>query len=199
MLGDGLCRSRAADGFHHHVVLQDGCLQVVELTLHDGLCLGTRQWFQPFHYYCVGQVFTWFFVGIFDSLKLPAGCHHLLHQQRSRDGFQEIVHSHLHLSLLCLRHGDHIHEAGCLLTFAVARTPSYNLYHLCQRTSHANGQAHLTPLPVEALFGCAQGDDDIDVVAILDILQISLHHIALFQTVFHQIGHLQQTAVSRPD
>ena len=54
-------------------------------------------------------------------------------------------------------------------------------------------------MPVKSLFGSTQGDDDINVIALLDILQIVLHHIALFQTVFHQIGYLQQTAVSCPD
>ena len=69
------------------------------------------------------------------------------------------------------------------------------MHHLCERTSHADGQAFLAPLPVESFLGSAQGDDDVDVVAALHALQVALHQVAGLGMVFHEVGHFQEPSV----
>ena len=198
MLGDRLCRCRATDCFHHHIVLQNGSFQVVELTFHDGFCLVARQWLQAFHYDGMCQV-TIRFILIFYGLKLPAWSHHLFHQQRSSNRFQEVVHCHLHLCLFGIRHSNHIYKSGSFLALAVARASSYNLYHLRQRATHAYSQTHLAPLPVEAFLCRSKSDDDVHIVAAFHLLQIILHHIPLFLFILHEIGHFQYSPVICPD
>ena len=130
---------------------------------------------------------------------MPTGSHHLFHQQRGSDGFQEVVHCHLHITLLCLRHRYQIDELRRFLALTVSCASAYDLNHLRQRTAHAHRQAHLAPLPVEALLGGAQCDDDVHIVLVLHPLQVALHHIALLHIILHQVGHLQQPSVLSAD
>ena len=81
-LGDGLSRGTAADGLHHQVVLQHARLQVVELFFHDEFGLGARQRFQAFYHQGAGIERTRLVaVHILHGLEMPAGGHHLLHQE----------------------------------------------------------------------------------------------------------------------
>ena len=181
---------------HHHIVLQHACFQVVELLLHNELCLCARQRFQALYHQrtCVQRT-GFIIINILHRLEMPAWSHHLFHKQRGGNGLQEIVHSHLHVGLLSIGHSNHIHKLSRRLALTVSGTTSYNLHHLCQRATHANGEAFLTPLPVESLFCRAKGNDDVHVVAALHPLQISLHKVARLGMVLHKVGHLKQSAV----
>ena len=198
VLRNRLCRRRAAECFHHHVVLQNGCFQVVKLTFHNGLCLYARQRFQTFHHKSPDRTLP-SFGGVGGGFKLPTWSHHLFHQQRGCNRFQEVVYGHLHFSLFSLWHGNHIYKSGSFLTLAVARTSSYNLYHLRQRATHANSQTHLAPLPVEAFLCSSKSDNDVHIVAAFHLLQIVLHHVALFLLILHEVGHFQHSPVICPD
>ena len=106
---------------------------------------------------------------------MPTRRHHLLHQKRSRNGFQKVVHRHLHIGLIGIRHSYHVHKLSRFLAFAITGASSDNLHHFGQRATHTDGQTFLTPLPVETFLGSTQSDDNIYIITLLDSLQISLH------------------------
>ena len=130
---------------------------------------------------------------------MPARRHHLLHQKRCGNGFQKVVHRHLHIGLIGIRHSYHVHKLSRFLAFAITGASSDNLHHFGQRATHTDGQTFLTPLPVETFLGSTQSDDNIYIITLLYPLQISLHQIASLGVVFHQIGNLQQSAVLGSD
>ena len=191
---DGLCRCRATDGTHNQVIVQHIGLQVVKLFLHDLFGSDTGQRLQPFDHDRMRIMLLMLHVTSHRA-EVPVGSHHLFHEQRGRDGFQEIIDCHLHLCLLCIGHSDHVHEACRLLPLAITSAATDDLDHLSQRPSHTYGEAHLAPLPVESLLGSTQGNDDVHILLAVHPLQIGLHPVALLGIVFHQISHLQQTAI----
>ena len=137
--------------------------------------------------------------GILYRLEMPAGSHHLFHQQRGRNSFQEVVHSYFHITLFCIRHGYHVYKLGRLFAFTVTCTSSYYLDDLCQRATYSYRQTYLTPLPVKSFLGCTQGDDDVHILLVPHALQIALHHVAFLLVILHQVSHLQQSSVLSPD
>ena len=130
---------------------------------------------------------------------MPTRSHHLFHKQRSGNGLQKVVHSHLHIGLLGIGHSNHIHKLSRLLALTVSGATSYNLHHLRQRTTHANGEAFLAPLPVKPLFSCAKSNDDVHVITAFHSLQVALHNVAGLSMVFHEVSPLKQPAVLGPN
>ena len=130
---------------------------------------------------------------------MPTWRHHLLHQKRCGNGFQKVVHRHLHIGLIGIRHSYHVHKLSGFLAFAITGASSDNLHHFGQRATHTDGQTFLTPLPVETFLGSTQSDDNIYIITLLYPLQISLHQVASLGVVFHQISNLQQSAVLGSD
>ena len=196
MLRNHFSRCRTADSFHHRLILQDGSLQVVQLFLYDEFGFFARQRFQSFHYQRP-SIFLSFIRRVSCCLEAPTRSHYLFHQQRCGNGFQKVVDSHLHVTLLSFRHRNHIGKPCCFLPFTITGTSTYNLDNLRQRTSDTNRQAHLTPLPVESLFSCSQGNDNVHIFTVFHTLQIALHHIALLLVVLYQVCNLQQSPISR--
>ena len=166
--GDGFSRSTSADGFHHQFVLQDRSLQIIQLLLYYHLRLLARQRFQALYHQGTGiQRTTLITIHILHRLEMPARRHHLLHQKRCGNGFQKVVHRHLHIGLIGIRHSYHVHKLSRFLAFAITGASSDNLHHFGQRATHTDGQTFLTPLPVETFLGSTQSDDNIYIITLL--------------------------------
>ena len=135
------------------------------------------------------------FLRLLRSLKVPAWCHHLFHKQRCSNCFQKIVHSHLHVRQVCIRHGYHVDKASSVFALAVTGTTTDNLNDLSQRTTHTHGEAGVTPLPVESFLGCAQCDDEVHIICLLHLAEIGVDSSPCLRVIIHKVSQLHSSAI----
>ena len=86
------------------------------------------------------------------------------------------------------------------LAWRIASRAADDLHDLGQARTVADRQRVLAPNPVESFLRHAQGDDDVDVIAIVllrRILRARRDSFALGRIVIHEVGDLQNLAVRR--
>src|SRR5262249_55643488 len=97
---------------------------------------------------------------------------HLLHEKAGGDGLQGIVHGLGDGLCGRVRLSDQISEAGASFSRRVTSRAADDLHDLSETRSVANRQGMLTPNPVEAFLGHAEGDDDVYMVAVVLLRRI---------------------------
>ena len=116
---------------------------------------------------------------------------HLFHQQARCDRFQCIVD--------CLGHGfgrgvglrDKVGEARAHLALGIAGGTADDLHDLRQAGAITHRQGVFAPDPIEPLFRHPEGDDDVDMIAVVllrGVFQRGGNLVTLGWLVVHQIG-----------
>jgi len=131
-------------------------------------------------------------------LELEARSQNLLHQQAGGNRLEGIVHRLGHQLLAGIWLGDQVGETSPRFAWRISGCTSDDLYDLGQAGAIADCESMFAPDPVEALFGHAQRDDDIDMIAVVllsRVFQGSRDFIALGRVIIHQIGNTQYTPI----
>ena len=132
--------------------------------------------------------------------ELEARGQHLLHEQAGGDGLERVVHRLGDGALGGVGLGDEIGEAGAGLARRVAGGAADDLHDFGEAGAITDGQGVLAPDPVEALLGHAEGDDYIDVVAVVLLRRVAeggLDLVALGRVVVHEVGDFDHGAVGQ--
>ena len=120
-------------------------------------------------------------------------CQHQLHQQAGGNGLEHVVDRLGHGRLFGGGLGNQVGEAGAFFTLGIAGGAAYDLHDFGQTAAVANGQRVFAPNPIEPLFGHAQRDDDVHVVAVVflrGVFECGQHaRTSGGIAVIHQIGH----------
>ena len=104
--------------------------------------------------------------------ELKARGEHLLHQQAGGDGLERVVHCFGNDLFGGVRLGDQVREPRAGLARGIPRGAADDLHDFREARSIADRQRVFAPNPVEAFFRHAQGDDDVDVVAVVLLRRI---------------------------
>ena len=126
------------------------------------------------------------------------GRQHLFHQQAGGDRLEGVVDRLVDGLVGGVGLGDEVGEPGAGLAGGVAGGAADDLHHLGQRGAVADGERVLAPDPVEALLGHAEGDDDVDVVAVVGVRRVlegAENAVAAGAVVVDQVGDPQRRPV----
>ena len=85
------------------------------------------------------------------------------------------------------------------LAFTVTSTAANNLHYFGEGCTDADGQAALTPLPIEALFGSTKGNENIEGICTVHPIEVGLQCITLTRLVFNEVAYFENASIRRFD